>query len=487
MPIREETAQAEMEILGTAPATPEEKRALRKEVIRLAWPAAIQNLLQTLIFVVDTKMIGELGDLLRDPTPLAALQLVNPIAWSTMVIFTALSIGTQAVVAREIGKRRRLAAREASANAMGMILLVGGVVSLAMFLGAGTIVRLFAQGETSPLLLDRSRLYLQAIMAGFVFKALVQIQGASLRGAGDTMSPMIATAISNTLNIVGNYVLIFGNWGFPRLEVWGAGISTAIAMGVEAVLLHTVLFSRPRFLPARLLRGFQFPRIRVRWSDFTRLQKTTSKVLTRISIPATLEAMAFHSAFLIYQLVIIRLGEIPMAANRVAITLESAAFMPAYGIYMAAATICGQKLGEKRPDLAERGVYEAARIGLGMLFFVSFAFALFPERLASLFTTQNDIVYHAAICLAFGAMEIPFLALSMIFSGGLRGAGETKTPMLATLATAWMIRVPLAWILGIGLGWGLAGVWLAALLDWVVRSVILIVRFRKGKWKTIQI
>ncbi len=416
-------------------------------------------------------MIG----LLPGAGPLAACGIVGPLLWSITVIFTAFTVGTTALVARAKGERDEGKARSAVASALVLASLLGLPVAAGGIAAARPIVELFAGGNVPAEVREMAVGYLRFTIAAFPFDFLALAAMAALRGAGDTKTPMLATLGANLFNVLGNYLLIYGNAGFPRLGVPGAGLATALAGVLEA-----------GFLLLALDRGWG-GRLRLRARDLREASGPTLRSLLRISMPSGLEAVLFHAGFLLYQRAVFALGETAIAAHRVAITLESVAFMPAYGFHIAAATLSGQMLGARNPALASRGVVETARIGTALMGIVSLAFLALPTLLASLFHSDAGVLAIAGRCLPVAAVEIPFLTLAFALSGGLRGAGETRGPLLATLVGAWGLRVPLSYLLGAPRVLGLPGIWVATTLDWGTRCLLLVGLFRRGKWLDVRI
>jgi len=440
----------------------------------LAGPAAAQNLLQTLKFFVDTKMVGDLTAE-EGPGPLAAVGIVGPILWSITVVFTAITVGTTAIVARGTGERKGEQVQSAVATSIGVALLLGAPVALAGWFAAEPIVHLFSAGRVEPAVAVEARDYLRIVLAAFPLDFFALVAMAAMRGAGDTLTPMLVGLVANAVNIAGNWLLIHGNAGFPRMGVPGAGLATAIAFGVEALLLALAL---ARGFGGRL----RFPPSSMRAANLGMLRR-----LSRVSFPSGVEAVLFHTAFLLYQNAVFRLGEAPIAAHRIAITLESLAFMPAYAFHLAAATLAGQRLGEGRPLDAERSVRETTRLAaLGMLA-TSLSFLLFPGPLAEFFTGDPDLLGRTPVLLRLAALEVPFLGIAMALSGGLRGAGETRGPLLVTALGAWCFRVPLAYLLGSEAVLGLPGIWVATSLDWIFKAGLLAWLWRRGHWKQVTV
>lgn len=475
------------------------RRAARWEALRavlaLAWPAALQNLLQSAMFFCDTAIVGRLPVAPGAPQPLAVIQLVGPIVWSVTVITSFFSVGTTALVARAVGERDPAKARKAASVSMRLAALAGVAIAVLGLWGAEPLIGLYCGPNVLPETRHDAARFLQIMAAGFPIHLLGHIQMSALRGAGNTVAPMTAGILANALNVVGNYGLILGRWGLPALGVPGAAVATVAATFVEVCCLFWVMTGRATaFLwgggaPGRLLA--------VPFSRAFAWDRNLARTTLQVSLPSLAEAVVSHSAFLAFQRVINEMTESAMAAHRIAITLESVAFLPAFGLYVGAAAYCGQRLGEGRPDLAERGVRAAAGAGAALFLAISALFLAVPERLAGMFIAppldsagaalRRQTLDLAAVALRIGAIEVPLIAAAMALYGGLRGAGETRGPLWVAFVGGWLLRVPLAVLLGLSAGWGLAGVWTGTVVDWGARLTIYRRLFRKGAWKQVSL
>jgi putative MATE family efflux protein len=279
------------------------------------------------------------------------------------------------------------------------------------------------------------------------------------------------------LNIALNWVFIFGNLGAPRMGVAGAALATSISFALQATIVFGYLWTSRS--PVRLSSA-----------ALTGVTRQSLARLVRVSIPAAAEPLLLQSGFLIYNKAITLLGTMPMAAHRAAITVESMTFMPAYGFAVAGSAVVGQNLGAGRPDRADAGLRECARLSTWLMSAVGASFFFLAAPLVRLFLRSPDdgpAVAAAAMCLAISAFEQPFMAMAMALGGGLRGAGDTRSPVLVGLLGVWGVRVPLAWALAFPAGLGLYGIWITMIADWAVRTAVFSVLYRKGAWKTLRL
>jgi Na+-driven multidrug efflux pump len=169
------------------------------------------------------------------------------------------------------------------------------------------------------------------------------------------------------------------------------------------------------------------------------------------------------------------------------VNVESLSFMPGHGLSVASTTLVGQSLGADRADLAESSIRAAMRFSLVVMGTLAVAFALFGRSLAAMFGSTPEVLQLAGSAVQIGALEQLPIAVLMVLSGSLRGAGDTKTPVYATLLGALLVRVPVVYLFAIVFGWGLDGVWLATAVDWTTRAVLIYLLFRRGAWKTIRL
>ena len=181
------------------------------------------------------------------------------------------------------------------------------------------------------------------------------------------------------------------------------------------------------------------------------------------------------------------LGTVSLAAHQIAIRIEALSFMPGFALAVATTTIVGQSLGANKPDLAMLSMKKNCQIALAMMGFFAFIFLVFAEPMAKVFHPERDVLSLSVYCVMIAAIEQPALAIYMVYAGGLRGAGDTLSPMLVTIVGTLCFHLPVAYVFGIVLEWGLAGIWFGAALDWILRSIAVYILFRKGRWRKIKV
>ena len=444
---------------------PSGQAAVRKDVLHLALPAMGEQLLSMMVGIVDTFLVGHLG-----AAPLAAVGLANQWVFVATMLFGAIATGATALIARFIGARQPQQADEVLRQSMLLGLFIGLFSTImGMMLAQAAVTLLGAQEDVVEL----GTAYLRTTSSVFLFSTLMFIGNASLRGAGDTRTPLYVMLVVNVLNVVVAWVAINGPFGLPRLGVVGSALGAVVGRLVGGVLVVAILLKGRSGLQLRLA-GLR-PHLEL------------IRRILRVGLPTGLEQLLFRSGQMVFARILAELGTVSFAANQVAMNGWSLSFMPGFGFALAATTLVGQRLGADDPEGAQQRGYTAYRLGALLMGAVGLVFLLFPAQIVGFFTNDPEIVALGATPLRMVGVIQPLLAASMIFAGGLRGAGDTRFPMLATGGAIWLVRLPLAYLFALELGWGIAGAWSALALDLTMRGSLNFLRFRGGKWKTTRV
>lgn len=442
-------------------------------IMLLAWPILMEQLLMTMVSYADTAMVGVLGANATAAVAInsSSINMVNGLCMAIGVGFTAL-------VARSIGAGNIERARALTGQAL--IVVVGlGVFFTTLMLSLSRYIPQWMGGD--PEILPDARAYLAVVSSAMLFRALATILSAILRGAGDTRTPLVANIISNAFNIAGNFFLIYNTrvvtvfgvsfkmWG-AGLGVLGAAIPTAGSIVITGLIVLYVVFARES--PVKLDREISL-----------RPNMELLRPAFRISLPTMGERMAMSVGQMAVTYIVTSLGTISLAAHHLAITAEALCFMPAFAFSSAATTLVGQSLGAKREDLADKLSWGVIKITTAALGVAGCILYLGATPLIRIFTNDPLVIPLAAECLRIVAFSQPLTGISMSITGVLRGAGDTKWPLIVVLVSMWSLRITLAYILCIQLDFGLQGMWYCMVLDFGLRSLILSLRYRSGKWK----
>ena len=444
------------------------------EVLRLAGPAVLTTFLQTLVFLTDRLLLGRYSQ-----DALASMQVQGPLLWSLYGVFTGLVVGTVPLVARSVGRRDLRRAHAVTRASLGLAFVLGLIVAVLGIATAEPIVR--AMGPDSATLRELSERYITLALLGFPQMFVASAAAMALAGAGNTRTPLAVGLVSNGLNVVASWLLIFGadlgSLGrVPELGVRGAAIGSTLAFTLEAVLLVVVL-----------ARGSAGLRISWRGDDGSGVLRD----LFRVSSPALLERLVIHGGFVVYAGIINALGPLVMASNQALVTLESICFLSADGFGIAAASVVGRSLGAGRPAVARAAGFSTAGLCALVLSVLGVAIWLTGPLTLSFFVPAGQdgepLVSSALRAMPLLAASQPFMAASIVLSNALRGAGDTRSPLLAAVAGGLVVRLALVGWLGLVLDLGIVAVWLASTIDWVVRTLLLASIFARGRWAAIRL
>jgi putative MATE family efflux protein len=441
------------------------QRDIRRDVLHLALPATGEQMLAMMVGIVDTFLVGHLG-----AAPLAAVGLANQWIFLAQTLLGAIATGSTALIARFIGAGEPVPANQVVRQSGLLAVLVGLIASaLGITLAGPAVLLLGAQGEVILL----STAYLRIVASGLLFASMMFIGNACLRGAGDTRTPLSVMVVVNVVNIIVAWSLINGLFGLPKLGVIGSALG-AVSGQISGGTLVLIL----------LLKGRSGIRLRL---DGLRPDGSMIRRLLRVGLPTGVEQLLFRTGNMAYVRILASLGIAAYAANQVAINGWSLAFMPGFGFAVAATTLVGQALGARNPDAAEQRGYVSFKLGGVLMGLIGLTFVLFPERIMGFFTNDAEVIALGTAPLRVIGLFQPMLASSMIFAGGLRGAGDTRFPMIMTGIAIWFVRLPLAYLFALVFGWGLVGAWTAMGLDLTLRGVFNYLRFRGGRWKTMRV
>jgi len=434
-------------------------------VLKLALPATAELLLNMVVDMVNTYLVGHLG-----AASLAGVGLASQWVMTAMVLFSAVGTGATALIARQVGARDWATANRVLGQAVALSFAIGLGAAGVLWLGAEPALRLMGAEEEA---LAQGVPYLRLVSSVFMFSALMFIGNACLRGAGDTRTPLLVMAVVNLINLALSWPLVRGLWGLPALGVEGAAIGATCGRLAGGLLVVALLLWGRTGLVLRL-RGW-------------RLDLGLSWRALRIGLPAALEQFIFRMGMLAYVRTVAALGTAAYAAHQVALSAESISFMPGFGFAVAATTLVGQGLGARDPRRAEEDGFAAFYLSAALMSVMGLGFILFAPQLMGVFTEDQQIIELGAMPLRLIGLVQPFLAAMMVFGGGLRGAGETTAPLLINGLGVWVVRVPAALLFTRVLPWGLTGAWIAMALDLTSRGLLLFWRFRSGKWKSVQV
>ncbi len=443
--------------------------SMNRQVLTLALPMLGEQFLNFLVGLVDTWLAGHVS---KEAT--SAVGTGTYMAWSMMLIFSLVGTGAAAVVSRSIGARDGRTASLAAAQALTLGLALGLVLAGVGAFSAPYIAEFFSQTDAARELLT---VFLRIDAFGYALYAAVVICGGVIRAAGDARTPLKIMGVVNIVNMLLSAGLVFG-WYGPHLGVRGIAIGTAIARTLGGVLLVYVLF-----------RGVGDLHVTLR-----RLIPNVEMIgrMMRVGIPAAADGMLMWASQMTFVKIVSNTGvgdaaTVNFAAHMIALRMEAISYLPAQAWMTAAATLVGQHLGAGRPDDASRAGHRAAFQGALLTTFIGVGFFLLAGPIFAFMS--NDEAVQAVGVPAFRLMAFvqPMLGLAIVYTGALRGAGDTRATMLISLIGGIGLRVPVAYVGGILLHGGLIGAWCGMWSDNICKCVLGAVRFTRGGWKRVDV
>jgi putative MATE family efflux protein len=427
----------------------------------------IANFFQVLALTVDLAFVGGLG-----ATPLAAAGFATQVYVLALSLATGMATGATALVARSFGAGDPEQGFHDGWLTLVLALAVGIPIAALVVLLAPPLIVLSAGGAPGTAdVVDQSARFLAVLALGLPASFLTTAITGAFQGAGDTRPTLTNGLVINAINIVADYCLIFGNFGFPRLGLYGAAFATLFANTVGAILFVLVM-----------ARGRRAMRLRVHLPRRERLA-----ALVRLGAPAGAESLLLNLGFTAYLVLILQYGAPALAAHQIGLRIQSFAFTPGMGFSTAAAALVGQALGAGDPDRAERDAWGAMRMALLLMVGGSVPLVVAAPWVAGIFTNDPTAKDLGVFWIRTLVLAIPAIAIHFTVAGALRGAGDTRWPLLVSFIGLWFVRLPLAWFLADRLGWMMPGIWAAYVVEYYVRALVTTLRFRTGRWKAIRL
>lgn len=443
-----------------------DKKVLILSILSMALPAIIEMALNTLLGVADTIMISRMiGD-----SALAAAGFANSIMFTLIFVFTSFNTGATALVSRSYGEKDFKRLNSTGSQTVLLNFMIGLVVMGLSLIFSTYIFKIF---DTTKEVSDMIDIYFKIIVYGMVPMFLSFSFASILRGAGDTMTPMVITGVANIINIIGNYVLIKGVWIFPEMGIAGAALSTTLSRCFAVIIYIYICF-------------IKHDKVKLRFK-LMKFHKDILTPLVRISLPGAVEQGLMQIAFLVVGVFVSKLETTSEAAFRILINIESISFMPAVGISIAAATLVGKSLGENDKNRASEIGFISSGLAVFWGFIVGIVFLTLREPILSVFTEEPSVISASMFTMVLMAINQPFLNFMIAISGGLRGAGDTKTVMKFTLMRLWVVFVPLSYYFIIPHGLGVSGLWVAEIISFSIFDILVYRRFASKKWTEISV
>ena len=424
----------------------------------LAWPSIITNLFYATSSIVAIKVVGNLG-----PDAIAAAVTGQRVTFILQAVLTGVLAGSTALIARNWGARDKEEAGIFFTRTVQLVIFIAFMTGLLIWQFAEPLVRFFGlKGEALTLSVE----YLKAISPFYVGFGCGLGLITALRAVGDVKTPLVIGLIMNIFAIFFMLVFVNGWMGFPEYGVRGAALGNGLSFVIGALLL--IVFWRTNQLP-------------VRYSSILHLDLMRVKEIFKVGLPAALEQVIFQAGITAFLILVALYGTEAYAAYGIGVQILSFAFVIGFGFSIAGATLVGQHLGAGNPNQARRAGWGAMRLSIVSMTFFGILIAFFAEPLARYMIDNDEVVRLSVVFIwLLGSMQ-PLMAIEFSLGGALRGAGDTKTPLVITLTCLLFIRVSLALIFYM-LDASIEVIFSTLVADYVVKGFLYVARFKSNKW-----
>jgi len=434
-----------------------------RHVWRLAWPTITSNLLVTTVGFVHVKIVAELGT-----TSVAAVTTGHRVFFLVQAILMGLSVATTAMVARAWGAKETHQAQSVTWTSLAVAIALAAVLSIPVLVAPHGIASLFGLDPEST-----------RLAAAFIFwlglfnipAAINMMLSTSLRATGDVITPLLYLAFSSLLNIGFAYMFAFGIGPFPEMGV--AGVSLGGSLGAAIItVVFCVVWWRGGFKVKPL------KRFRIDWSN--------AKQLIHIGMPAVIEQGIVQFAFLAFFAIVAQFGTEAYASYGIGISIVGFSIVVGFGFGIATATLVGQQLGANQPEQAVLAIARSLRMALVAMISLSILMAWWAEELARFMSNDPDVIHLTVIFIYYIAVAHPLMACEFAVGGALRGAGDTRFPLIATFCGIILGRLlPALFFLWLELS--VYWIFSVMLIDYGIKATMLMYRYRSRKWLDIKI
>jgi len=409
-------------------------------------------------------MVGVLGH-----EAIAAVGIGRQVIMIIMVLVLAISAGATAVVARKLGEKDTDQAESAAGQAIMLVIIFTAVMTPVGILSSETLLILLG-AEPGVLVLGVQ--YMHVFFLGIGFFLANFMCKAIFHGAGDTKTPLYINIIVNIVNLIGNFLLIYGIWIFPELGVRGAAVASVLSRFVGT------------FLGIMALNSGRYA-LRLRLKSIFRFSIPEMKEMLRIGTPTAFQGVSRNISTLILISMITRTaaGGFAAAAFPVGMKVNQFAIMPGLAIGQAATTLVGMNLGAEKTKRAEESGWMAAKVGIVVMTTIAAINFIFAPHIMSFFADEPEVIAIGTNFIRVIAIAEPFHAIGVILSKGMQGAGYTMMPFYLTVFSWVIVRVPLAYILAFNMGMESTGVWISMNLTFILQAVLVATTFNRGTWK----
>lgn len=425
----------------------------------LAWPIFIEMFLQFLLGAVDTLMVSRISD-----DAVAVVGFSNQLFNAVTTLFTVIASGSGILIAQKLGSGQKEEARTVGVISVKVTALIGLVLSIVLIVLPGPISRMLQMPEE---LLPLAVTYISIVGGGMIFTALMSALGTAIRNTGNTKGPMYIAVTMNIIHIIMNYGFIFGELGFPQLGLTGVAISTVVSRFLATIMLFIV------FLGA-------FHR-RIGFKDISLFDSKLFKEVLVIGWPLGVNSGSWVFSQLVIYSFIATLGSGELAARTYMGTLETFCFLLGFSLALAVQIQIAHLYGAGRTKEAYKAVFRSLGAGMPLVIINTWVLVLIGDSVLRLFTQDEAILAICGTLLWLNLALQPAKVLNMTLGNSLNAVGDTRYTMYVSLIFMWLIATGCSYVLGISMGWGIAGIYACMIADEYLRGILCYFRWRSRK------
>lgn len=434
---------------------------------QLSWPMFLIMIFNFFVGFADIYVAGFIN-----PEVQAAVGFIGQIYFLIIIIANAISIGTLALVSRAIGSGNHKKAIEFSKQSLIFSLLVA--IGLTVF-GLVFYKEIISVAGFPIKIREISENFLKIFALALGPNYILIISNAIFRASGEVKKPLLTMFLVSSINVIGDFILVFGLFSLPKLGYIGIALSTAISVTI-GMIINLGFFSHIRW--------------RSIYSSPFDLSKDAIKKIVNLGWPAAFLQFAWNAGSIVLYNILGRLEKVnitALAAITNGLRIEAIIYLPAFALNMAASVLVGQNLGAKNVDRAEKLGWKIALAGIVLMSSMSLIIFIWAERFAAVLAKNQAVLEETTRYLRINMLSEPFMALSVVLAGCLQGAGDTKGTMWVIIIAMWFIRLPLAYFFSLIINYGATGVWVAMVASMTVQGLLMAWRFNKGQWKELKV
>lgn len=434
----------------------------KRSLLSLTWPIFIDLSLHFATLIINTIMVGMVS-----VKAVAELTIGNQVFDLALIIFNFFNIGVCVVCAQALGANNKRLARRLIHVGLGVNLIIGTIVSIAIFMASGFIVDIMQVPEEIK---ESSHNYLQILSLSFLPLSICLVGSAILRAHNCTRDAMYVSMLVNIITVIGNTLFLFGYLGVPVMGVEGVAISTVIGRTIGCLVFVPLIIARTN---TRIIPRFMFV--------FRR--KIIGSILS-IGLPGAGENLSWHTQYMFMTGVIASMGAMALATQGIYFQIVQVLMLFSASIGMGTELLVAHYTGAMKLDLANKQLIKSVKIGEVVTILLTFSMPLGTGAfLVSCFTDNTEVLVLASSLFIITVFQEPGRILNVIIINSLRATGDTKFPVIMAVISMWGISVPLGCYLGIYLEWGLVGVWIGFTADEWVRGIAMVLRWKSLAWQ----